>query len=127
MSGEFLPIQLIYKGKTERCDPKFNFPASFNVTQSPNHWSNEDKAKEILHKVIIPYERNKRSELGLRKNQPWLLIADVFKAHLTEPVKKIVAEESGKMIPVPNNLTHKFQPLDLTVNRSCKSYLRKQS
>ena len=37
-------------------------------------------------------------------NQPWLLIADVFKAHWTEPVKKIVAEESGKMIPVPKEL-----------------------
>ena len=24
--GEFLPVQLIYKGKTSRCHPKFNFP-----------------------------------------------------------------------------------------------------
>ena len=28
------------------------------------------------------------------------------------------------MVPVPHNMTNYFQPLDLTVNRSCKSFLR---
>ena len=31
------------------------------------------------------------------------------------------------MVPIPNNLTNEFQPLDLTVNRTCKSYLQKQT
>ena len=31
------------------------------------------------------------------------------------------------MIPVPNNLTNEFQPLDLTVNRTCKAFFRKES
>ena len=31
------------------------------------------------------------------------------------------------MFPVPSNMTNEFQPLDLTVNRSCKAYLRKQT
>ena len=32
--------------------------------------------------------------------------------------KKRIAELHDKMVPVPNNMTHVFQPLDLTVNRS---------
>ena len=31
------------------------------------------------------------------------------------------------MVPVPNNLTYVFRPLDLTVNKTCKAYLRKQT
>ena len=31
------------------------------------------------------------------------------------------------MVPVPNNWTNYFQPLDLTVNKSSKDFLRKQA
>ena len=31
------------------------------------------------------------------------------------------------MTPGPANMTNVFQPLDLTVNRSCKSFLRNHS
>ena len=41
--GNFLPIQLIYKGKTERCHAKFIFPESVDVNHSENHWSDEEQ------------------------------------------------------------------------------------
>lgn len=50
MPGEFLPVQVIYEGKTLRCLPKFNFPESFNTTYSENHWSNLEKSVEFLKK-----------------------------------------------------------------------------
>ena len=37
MDGSFLPMQLIYKGKTERSLPKYKFPKEFHVTQNPSH------------------------------------------------------------------------------------------
>ena len=40
-SRDFLPPQLIYKGKTDRYLPQFHFPSAWNVTRSENHWSNE--------------------------------------------------------------------------------------
>ena len=64
---------------------------------------------------------------NLEKKHPWLLLADVFKAQWTDDVKKLVSESNGKMVPIPNNMTHKFQPLDLTINRTCKAFLRKQA
>ena len=41
--------------------------------------------------------------------------------------KKVIKESNGKVIPVPANMTHIFQPLDLTVNRASKAFLRKSS
>ncbi|MEO0687884.1 MAG: hypothetical protein AAFY76_23225 [Cyanobacteria bacterium J06649_11] len=55
------------------------------------------------------------------------MIADVFKAQWTDKVKDLVEKHHGKMVPVPRNMTNYFQPLDLTVNRSCKSFLRDQA
>ena len=42
ITGEHLPRQLIYKGKTTRCYPKVRFPEGWGVWHSDNHWSNED-------------------------------------------------------------------------------------
>ena len=36
-TGEFLPIQLIYAGKTEQSLPKYSFPPSFSITFTENH------------------------------------------------------------------------------------------
>ena len=43
--GRFLPMQLIYTGKTIRCHLQgIEFPPGFDVTYSHNHWSNEELA-----------------------------------------------------------------------------------
>eukprot|EP00795_Rhopilema_esculentum_P008930 gene8930-16558_t len=81
----------------------------------------------MVLKILMPYVEKKREELQLRKDQEWLLLADVFKDQWTENVKQLVLKNNGKMVPVPKNMTHIYQPLDLTVNRSCKAFLRKES
>ena len=55
MTGKFLPIQLIYEGKTPKCLPRFDFPADFNVFFPDNHWSNTGKSIELFEKVTFPY------------------------------------------------------------------------
>ena len=40
---------------------------------------------------------------------------------------RIIEESNGKVVAVPANMTHIFQPLDLTVNRASKAFLRKLS
>ena len=39
MTGEFLPPQLIYQGKTTRCLPHYVFPSYWQITFSAKHWS----------------------------------------------------------------------------------------
>ena len=67
-SGSFLPIQLIYSGKTKRSLPKFDFPKCFDVTFTPNHWSNYEKCIRLF-KIIFPYLKSKNEELGYPKEQ----------------------------------------------------------
>ena len=49
---------------------------------------------------------------------------DAFKGQLTDGVKKKLQSLSIEMVQVPANMTHFFQPLDLTVNRVAKQHTR---
>ena len=53
--GDFLPIQVIYKGKTARCHPRFEFPPGWHITHSPKHWSTEQTMVEYVEHIILPY------------------------------------------------------------------------
>ena len=77
-SGLFLPtrasarpsarprVRPIYKGKTSRPLPKgIDFPDGFDITQTENHWSNEDKCIQHIETIIVPYLKAKREEMGL--------------------------------------------------------------
>ena len=56
--GDFLPVQVIYKGKTTRCHPHFEFLPGWHVTHSPNHWSTETKLLQYIEHIIEPYVRS---------------------------------------------------------------------
>ncbi len=54
LSNEFLPMQIIYSGKTQASQPRgFQYPSGFLVTQNPNHWSNEAETLKLIDKIII--------------------------------------------------------------------------
>ena len=53
--GEFLPLQLIYKGKSSRCHPRYEFPSDWNITHSPKYWSTEDTTLQYIDNIILPY------------------------------------------------------------------------
>jgi len=39
--GNFLPIQVIYKGKMKRTLPNVEFPSDWLASYTENHWANE--------------------------------------------------------------------------------------
>ena len=41
--GTFLPMQLIYEGKTTQSLPQFGFPSFFSLSVNPTHYSNENE------------------------------------------------------------------------------------
>ena len=125
--GEFLPMQVIYEGKTPRCYPVgIEFPDGFNITCSKNHWSNERKAIEHLQTIIFPYLAKKREELNLPTHHKAMLIFDVFKRQCTDTVLKLMDENDCAFVFVPPNLTNHFQPLDLNINGFAKTFLKKE-
>ena len=109
-------MQLIYKGKTKRSLPKFKFPNSFSVTFTENHWSNTDKSVEFFEEIISPYLGKVKKENRCPNEQYSLIVMDTFKAQDNDTLKKVAI--------VPHNLTHKFQPLDISVNKAAKALIQ---
>ena len=127
LSGNFLPMQIIYQGKTIASQPRnFQFPKGFLVSQNPKHYSNETETLNLIDKVIKPYVDLKRKELKLQPTQKALLIWDVFKGQKTDKVLSKLASLNIEVVSVPANMTHFFQPLDLTVNGEAKRFMKDQ-
>ena len=81
MSGHFLPLQIIYKGKTEKCFPSVSFPETWHVTFTPNHWANEKTTEDYINKILIPYIESKRKDCYASSSA--LVIFDRFKGQCT--------------------------------------------
>ena len=76
LNEKFLPMRLIYGGKTIQSLPKFEFPVGFSL--STKHCSNTAESIKLIKEIIIPYIEEERISLKLPKNQLALLIMDVF-------------------------------------------------
>ena len=78
-------MQLIYQGKTNRCQPTgIEFSEGFNITHTKNYWRNEDNVIEHLESIIFPFAKSKRAKLDLEEEQKFMLIFNVFKAQCTQ-------------------------------------------
>ena len=111
-------------GKTDRCHPDFQFPASWDVTHSENHWSNEETMLRFVDNVIFPYVQETRQAMGLSEDQKALVILDVFKAHLCESLKEKLTDKNILHVYVPAGCTGELQPLDLSFNQPLKTLMK---
>ena len=125
VAGEFLPVQLTYQRKTTASLPRFAFPDNWDITFTPNHWSNEDKTKEYINNIIIPYIQRKRKELKLLPSHPALAFYDEFKGQLTPGIFSLLEANQVFVVEVPPNCTDRLQPKNLSVNKAVKEFLRK--
>ena len=115
---------MIYEGKTKRCLPKYIFPASFDVTFSENHCSNTEKSLSFFNKIIFPHFKNVPKAKGYPDEQMSLIIMDTFKGQDNDEVAKLCRKNNCALIIVPHNLTNKFQPLDVNVNKPAKTFIK---
>ena len=81
---------------------------------------------KLCNEIINPYVVVTRKKLKLPDTHRALIIWDVFKGQMTDKVKNELAWLSIELVPVPANMTHFFQPLDLTVNRAAKNFIKKE-
>ena len=79
--GDFLPIAVIYQGKTTRCHPRYEFPPEWDITHSQKHWSNETTMIQYIEKIIIPYIDS--AQQAFQDDTPALIIMDNFKGQIT--------------------------------------------
>ena len=124
--GEFLPIQLFYQGKTALSLPAFTFPDDWSVTYTPNRWANGETTKTYIETIIIPFVKEKRRQLHLEDDHPALVIFDVFKGQCAEDGLKMLEDNHIERVVVPANCTDRLQPLDLSINKPAKEFLRRK-
>lgn len=77
-----------------------------------------------IENIIIPYVQKQRALLGLNDDHCALVLYDVFKGQCTSKVLKMLEENNILYVTVPNNCTDRLQPLDLSVNKPAKDFLR---
>jgi hypothetical protein len=123
LDGQFLPMQILYQGKTNRCHPNFAFPDEFDVYHTANHWANEETCIRFTERILKPYIVKIREQME-SPDQPALLIMDRFRGQMSAAVQSNLDENKILVVTVPAGTTDKLQPLDLTVNKAAKDFLR---
>ena len=124
LAGNFLPIHLIYQGTTPRCLPKnIQFPKSWHLAYSDNHWSNKSTMTNHVRHIMLPYIFEKRKELGLDPTYQALVIFDYFEAHCQPSIFKLLEDNNIFYVLVPANCTDRLQPLDLSANKPAKDFM----
>ena len=110
------------KGTTQRCHPKHKFPHGWHITQSKNHWSNEDIMVEYIKNIVLPYVNSNRED----HNKAAVIITDNFKGQVTSKVTDLLEQSNIHTCLLPPNTTDRLQPLDLAVNTPAKEFLRQK-
>ena len=73
--------------------------------------------------IIFPYLPAKKKELGKPEDQHSLIIMNTFKGQGNEEMKGLCARNNCELVIVPQNLTNKFQPLDISISQSAKKFI----
>ena len=124
LTGKFLPIQLIYKVKTKRFLPKFKFPSTFSLSYTENHRSNTGKSIEFFEQIIFPYLKMVKREKRYPEDQYAFKIMDSFKGQDNDRLRELCSENYCEDVTVRHNLTSKFHPLDISVNKAAKTFIQ---
>lgn len=119
-----MPPQIIYKGVTNHCHPRFQFPNDWDITHSKKHWSTENTTLQYIRNIIFPYVESQRD--NFEGNPAAIVIMDNFKGQITAAVTELLESKDIYVVLLPPNTTDLLQPMDLTVNKPAKEFLRKK-
>ena len=125
LQGDFLPVQLIYQGKTSRCHLKFWFSPRWHITHAPKRWFTEQTMVQYVHNIILSYVKLIK-ELKQDDSASTLVIMNNFKGQVTDAIHMLLEENNIFVALLPVNTTGLLQPLDIAVNKPAKNYLQQQ-
>ncbi len=114
--GHKLPPFLILKRKTR---PKEKFPNDVIVRAQEKGWMTEELMLEWVQLVW-----NRRP--GFSRKAPSMLVLDAFRAHLTDTVKDSLLKTNSNLVVIPGGMTSVLQPLDVSINKPFKTYLKEE-
>lgn len=77
-----------------------------------------------IKNIIAPYVENVKDELDLPLAQKALVIFDCFRGQITDKFLSVLESKNLLYVTVPPNYTDKLQPMDLSVNKCAKDFLK---
>lgn len=80
----------------------------------------------ITRSPICPYVANVREEYDLPLGQKSLLVFDCFRGQITKDFRSLLKSKRLLYATVPPNCTDKLQPMDLSVNKCAKDFLKSE-
>ncbi len=127
-SGDLLPLQLIFQGKTTVVvlkDPGAVAARAkgWHLTMSSNHWSNQQTMREFVDQVIMPWHAKQCEELGrASSSQHYIWNIDCWKVHISEEFRGWLKENHSllHLVFVPANCISKLQVTDVVLERPFK-------
>jgi hypothetical protein len=136
MSGEVLPFQAIFSGKTPASLPSPSAPAHpkatkelkfrFESSKGDNHWSTIETMKSYVTNILAPYFESHRKQLNL-PNQICIWQIDCWSVHRSLEFRSWMSKTYPwiRIHFVPANCTGLFQPCDVGIQRVLKLAIRR--
>ena len=78
---------------------------------------------QYVDKIIVLYVRSTRDSFS--NDTPALVIMDNFKGQITSSVIELLESNNIHVCLLPANTTNQFQPMDLSVNKPAKDFLKR--
>ena len=82
-----------------------------------------NESYRAFEKDTFSYLEKIKVQKGYPKEQMSLVIMDTFKRQDSDEMRKFCAKNSCEIVIIPHNLTHRFEPLDISVNKATKSFI----
>lgn len=80
---------------------------------------------DYINKIIMPYVNKVKDDLDLSLDQRALVIFDCFRGQITEEFTTKLANRLI-YVTIPPNCTDLLQPMDLSINKIAKSFLKNE-
>ena len=132
LSGDLLPLQLIFKGQDTNRKQQKAVPTlgevdtrrtrEWHLTQTYNHWSTLQSMKDYIRLIIHPYVQSKAREHKLAAPHCVLLL-DCWSVHTSAEFRTWMekAYPNYHLVFIPAGCTGKAQPADVALQRPFKT------
>jgi hypothetical protein len=135
-SGEVLPFQVVWKGKTAASLPSPSSPywtdaadigIKFVYSGTDTYWSNHQTMYSYISDILMPYYHRQKTKLNLPDDQEELLQLDVWSVHRSAEFSAHVKATWPTIIRdyVPGGCTGIWQPCDVGMQRLMKVVVRR--
>lgn len=115
--GKHLKPYVVVKGKVVKRLVNDEVLKRCVVKANPKAWLTNELTKSYIEEVVLPYTKGRWA----------ILLWDHFKCHYSQEIVEMCLNNHIIIILIPARCTPVLQPLDISVNKSLKSYLRSSS